>query len=48
MKDKHTLVVELDMGVFSVSDGVVKRLRYSGVDGADKDDGLSKVELAQG
>jgi len=46
-KERHTLVVELNEGVFSVSDGVAKRLRSFDVDGIDEDVELSEDELAR-
>ncbi|KAI4960816.1 hypothetical protein J4E86_002441 [Alternaria arbusti] len=46
-KERHALVVELNKGMFSVSDGVAKRLGSHGVDETDEDDVLSKDELAQ-
>ncbi|KAI4694423.1 hypothetical protein J4E81_006640 [Alternaria sp. BMP 2799] len=47
VEKKHALVVELDKGVFSVFDGVAKRLRSFDVDGIDEDVELSEDELAR-
>ncbi|KAI4665425.1 uncharacterized protein J4E78_002886 [Alternaria triticimaculans] len=47
VKERHTLVIERNEGVFSVSDGVAKRLRSFDVDGIDEDVELSEDELAR-
>jgi len=47
VKERHALVVELNEGVFSVSDGVAKRLRSFDVDGIDEEVELSEDELAR-
>ncbi|KAI4650212.1 uncharacterized protein J4E79_009479 [Alternaria viburni] len=47
VKRRHALVVERNEGVFSVSDGVAKRLRSFDVDGIDEDVELSGDELAR-
>ena len=47
VKERHTLVVVLDKGLFSISDGVAKRLRSFDVDGIDGDVELSEDELAR-